>query len=79
MQDFWENEKKTVKNDRQSTILNFISAKCFIVVLCESLHFVLYAWCSYFALFLSYVNITQLLKLKMAAKRPFLKSFAPKS
>ena len=27
-----------------------------MVVLCESLHFVLYAWCSYFALFLSYIN-----------------------
>ena len=62
MQDFRENDKKTIKNDDQSAILNFISAKFVMVVLCESLHFVLYAWCSYFALFLSYVNITKLLK-----------------
>ena len=59
--------KKTIKNDRQSAILNCISAKFFMVVLCESLHFVLYAWCSYFALFLSYINITKLLKFIMAA------------
>ena len=56
MQDFWE-------NDRHSAILNFISAKFFMVVLCESLHFVLYAWCSYFALFFEaskYHKITQI-------------------
>ena len=50
----------------------YLAAKFFMVVLCESLHFVLYnACCSYFALFSSYVNITKLLKFEMAAKRPF--------
>ena len=50
--------------------------------LCESLHLILYAWFSYFALFLSYVDITKLLKFKMAAKKPFqncLKLFAHNS
>ena len=37
----------------------------------ESLHFVLYAWSSYFALILGGVNITKLLKFKMAARPPF--------
>ena len=50
MHDFRENEKKTNKKDHQSAILNFISAKFVMVVLCESLHFVLYAWCMVFVL-----------------------------
>ena len=72
----WE---QTIHNDRQSAILNIISTKFFIMVLCESLHFVLYAWCSYFRLFLSYVNITELLKFKMNAKRPFWNRLLPES
>ena len=56
MQDFRDNDKKTIKNDRQLAILYFISA---------------YAWTSFFALFLSYVNISKFLKFKMTAKRPF--------
>ena len=36
--------------------------------LCESLHFVLYAWFSYFALILSGVNITKLLKFNKRTK-----------
>ena len=72
MQDFRDNEKK---NGRLVTFLDFMSAKFGMAYPCNTLHFVLYAWCSYFPLFLSYVNITKLLKFKMA----FLKSFAPKS
>ena len=72
MQDFRENVKKTIKNDRQLAILDFISAKFVIsghgLTLCESSHFVLYAWSSFFALFLSYVNLTKFLKFK---KRSF--------
>ena len=47
------------------------------MVLCESLHFFPYAWCSYFPFFLSYVNITELLKFKMNAKRPFWNRLLP--
>ena len=39
--------------------------------LCESLHFVLFARSSYFALILSCVNIIKLLKFKIAAGKPF--------
>ena len=63
MQDSRDNEKKTIKNDRQLAILKI----CHGLSLCESSHFVLYAWSSFFALFLSYVNITTFLKFKMAA------------
>ena len=40
--------------------------------LCESLHFVLYAWSSYLALILSRVNITKSLKFKMPLESHFL-------
>ena len=33
--------RRMLLNDHQSAILNFISEKVFMVVLCESLHFVL--------------------------------------
>ena len=59
------------KNDCQSAILDFISAKFITGYPYESLHFVPYAWSNYFALILSCVNITKLLKLKMAARQPF--------
>ena len=73
--------KKTFNNHRQSAISNFISVKFFMVVLCESLHFVLYAWCSYFALFLSYLNITKLLRLlnshfKIVCSQKLIRSLA---
>ena len=71
MQDFRGNEKKTIKNDRQLAILDFISKIRHWLSLCESSHFVLYAWSSFFALFLSYLNIIKLLTFKMVAKRPF--------
>ena len=68
MQDFRDNEKKTIKNDRQLAILEI----CHGLSLCETSHFVLCAWSSLFAFeFLSYVNITKFFKFKMAAKRPF--------
>ena len=34
MQNFRDNEKKTIKNDRQSAILDFISAKFVMGYLC---------------------------------------------
>ena len=46
--------------------------------LCESLHFVLYAWSSYFALILSRLNITKLIKFKIAAGHPFKIVCSPK-
>ena len=50
-------------NGRLLAILDFITAK--FVMGCETLHFVLYSWSSYLHFF-SYVNITKLLKFKMA-------------
>ena len=40
MQDFRDNEKKKIKNDRQLAILEI----CHGLSLCETSHFVLYAW-----------------------------------
>ena len=37
MQDFRDNEKKTITNDRQSLISDFIS-NTFVLTLCETLH-----------------------------------------
>ena len=79
MQHFRDNEKKTIENDRQSAILGFISAKfSYVIYLCESLHFVQYAWSSYFALILRCLNITKLLKFKMTARSPFQNCLLPK-
>ena len=63
MQDYQDNEKKTIKNYRKLAIMDFISAKFVMGYPCVSLHI--------FALFLSYVSSTSFLKFKMAAKRPF--------
>ena len=41
-------------------------------LLFETLHFVLYSWSSYFALFLSYVNITKLLKFTIGHLKSLL-------
>ena len=45
-----------------TVILGFITAKfSYVIFLCESLHFVLYAWSSYFAMILrKYYKITQI-------------------
>ena len=80
MQDFLDNEKKTIKSDHQSAILDLISAKFVIGYLCVSPYILFYKHgpSSYFALFLRCVNITKLLKFKMAARPPFLNCLLPK-
>ena len=62
-----------MKNDRQLAILDFIFAKFVMGYPCVSPHILFYMHgpASFFALFLSYANITKFLKFKMAAKRPF--------
>ena len=42
MQDFRDNEKKAIKNDRQLAILDFISAKFVMGYHCVSPHFLFY-------------------------------------
>ena len=56
-------------NDRKSAILDFISAKFVIGYACVSPYILFFIHGQ--ALFLSFVNITKLLKCKMAAKRPY--------
>ena len=70
--------KKTNKNYGQLAIFYFIFAKFGMCYPCVRPHIVLYAWSSFFALFLSYVNITKFLKFKMTAKRPFQNRLLPK-
>ena len=68
MQDFRDNEKKGPTGGH----FGFYNCEiCHGLSLCETSHFVLYSWSSYFAFLLSLVNITRLLKFKMATKRPF--------
>ena len=50
MQDFRDNEKKNL-NGRLAAILDFKTTKFVGLSLCETLHFVLYSWFSYFAFF----------------------------
>ena len=69
MQDFQDNEKKTIKNYHQLAILDFISAKFVMGYPCVSPYILFHMLGS--ALFLSYINITKLIKFKMATKRPF--------
>ena len=66
MQQFQDNEKKTIKMtvSRPFWILFLQNG----LSLCESLHFVLYARSTYFAKILSCVNITKLLKFTMAPR-----------
>ena len=72
MQHFRDNEKKKQLEMTVSRPFWFYFCKIYHELsLCESLNFVLYAWSSYFALILSCVNITKLLKFKMAARQPF--------
>ena len=42
MQDFRDNEKKTIKNDRQLAILDYISAKFVMGYPCVSPHILFY-------------------------------------
>ena len=42
MQDFRDNEKKTIKSDRQSSILDFISAKFIMGYPCVSPYILFY-------------------------------------
>ena len=42
MQHFWDKEKKTIKNDRQSAILDFISAKFVMGYPCASPYILFY-------------------------------------
>ena len=80
MQHFRDNENKQLKMS-QSAILDFISAKFIMGYPCLShyiLFYVLYAWSSYSALLLSCVNITKLLKFKMAARQSFYNCLLPK-
>ena len=59
--------KRRAKNDRQSAILDFISAKFVLGYPCASP----YILSSYFPLISSCINITKLLKFNMAARQPF--------
>ena len=68
MQDFRDNEKKQFKMTASWPFRILFLRNLSWVILVSS-QFVLHAWSRYFALFLSYVNITKL--LKMAARRPF--------
>ena len=77
MQNSSHNEKKQFKMPVGHFGFYFCEI-CHGLSLCESLHFVLYAWSSYLALLLSYVNITKLLKFKIAAKQPFKNCLLPK-
>ena len=76
MQDFKNNEKKKVKWVTGSHVGFYKCEICHGLSLCETLHFVLYLWSSYFAFF--EVNITKLIKFIMATKRPFLNCSLPK-
>ena len=42
MQNFRDDEKKTIKNDRQLAILNYISAKFVMGYFCASQHILFY-------------------------------------
>ena len=62
MQDFRDNGKTTIKNGRLAAIGSF---------LCETLYILFYIHGPAIWYLFSYLNITKLLKFKMAAKRPF--------
>ena len=62
MQDFRDNEKKRFKWPPVGHLRFYFCELCHGLSLCETLHFVLYSRSSYFALPLSYVNITKLLE-----------------
>ena len=71
MQDLRDNEKKTIKNDRNSAILNFISAKFFMGYPCVSPYILSYLHVPAILWFLSCLRIAKLLKFKMAARPLF--------
>ena len=79
MQDFQDKEKKPL---RMNACRHFKFYFCTIfhgLSLCDTLHFVLHSWSSYYVLSLSYINITKLPKFKMTAKRSFLNRLLPKA
>ena len=77
MQDFRDKVKKTITNDRQAATLDFISEKFVIGYPCVSLHFILYLWTGYFALFSGYVvYIIKLLKFKIVCCQKLFRSLA---
>ena len=78
MQDFREDEKKTIKMTASRPFWILFLRNFHGLSLCESLHFVLYARSNYFALFLSSVNIAKLIKFKMAARPLFQNCLLPK-
>ena len=69
MQDFRDNEGKKLKWPT-GAILDFIGAKFAIGYHCVRPSILFYIH-GLFCIFLSHLNITKLLKFKMAAKRPF--------
>ena len=64
MQHFRDKKKKQLKLTVSRPFWIFFCEIYHELSLCESLHFVLYAWSSYFALILCCVNITKLLNSK---------------
>ena len=78
MQDFQDNEKKHLKMTTSRLFWIRFLRNCHGLFLCEPLHFGIYAWSSYFDLFLSCLNITNSLKFKMATRPPFLNCMLPK-
>ena len=65
MQDFRGNEKKQLKMTARWPFWILFLRNLSLSYPC--IYFVLYSWSSHFALFLSYINITKLLKFKKAA------------
>ena len=62
---------KNIKNGRPAAILDFTSAKFVMGYPCVRPYILFYNHGPAILLFSSYVNITKLLKFKMAAKRSF--------
>ena len=71
IQDFRDNEKNNL-NDRLAASLDLISAKFVMGYPCVT-HYILFYihGTAILHFFISYLNITKLLKFKMAAKRTF--------
>ena len=71
MQDFRDSKEKNW-NGRLAAILDFISAKFVMGYHCVRPTILFYIYGPAILHFLTHLNITKLLKFKMAAKRPFL-------
>ena len=70
MQDFQDNEEQ-IWNGRLAAILDFISVKFVMGYHCVRPSILFYIHGPANLYFLGHLNITKLLKFKMAAKRPF--------